>query len=91
MIGKVLKNEKNHLELEITNLTVAELLRNYLWEDSSVTIAAWRRDHPTKSPILILKTEGKDAKKVLLDTIERIEKATDKIRTEVKKLKEAKK
>jgi DNA-directed RNA polymerase subunit L len=91
MITKVLKNEKDHLELEIDNLTVAELLRNALWEDSSVTIASWKREHPTKNPVLIIKTDGKSAKKVLIDCMEKIEKTTDKIREEVKKIKEVKK
>jgi DNA-directed RNA polymerase subunit L len=92
MIIKVLKNEKDHLEIEIDNLTVAELLRNALWDDSSVTVASWKREHPTKNPILIVKTEGKTAKKALLDCTERIEKITDKARDDIKKgIKESKK
>lgn len=92
MITKVLKNEKDHLEIEIDNLTVAELLRNALWEDSSITVASWRREHPTKNPVLIIKTDGKTAKKALLDCIERVSKLNDKIIDELKKsVKEAKK
>jgi DNA-directed RNA polymerase subunit L len=92
MITKVLKNEKDHLEIEIDNLTVAELLRNALWEDSSITVASWRREHPTKNPVLIIKTDGKTAKKALLDCIERVSKLNDKIIDELKKsIKEAKK
>ena len=92
MITKVLKNEKDHLEIEIDNLTVAELIRNDLWKDDSVTVASWKKDHPTKNPVLIVKTNGKAAKKVLLDSIARIQKLNDKIRDEVKKsIKEPKK
>jgi DNA-directed RNA polymerase subunit L len=92
MITKILKNEKNHLEIEIDNLTLAELLRNALWEDSSVTVASWKREHPTKNPVLIIKTEGKTAKKAVLDCIEKLEKVNEKIKSEVKKgIKESKK
>jgi DNA-directed RNA polymerase subunit L len=85
MITKVLKSEKNHLEIEIDNLAVAELLRNALWEDDSVTVASWKREHPTKNPVLIIKTDGKTAKKALSDCIERISKITDKVRDDIKK------
>jgi len=92
MIVKVLKNEKNHLEIEIDNLTVAELLRNALWEDDSITVASWKREHPTKNPVLIIRTDGKTAKKALSDCIERIAKIADKVKDDFKKgIKEAKK
>ena len=85
MIVKVLKNEKNHLEMELENLTVAELVRNELWEDSSVTVAAWKKSHPTKNPVLVVKTSGKSAQKVLVDCLERIEKDNKKLMDEAKK------
>lgn len=85
MIAKVLKNEKNHLEIEISNLTMAELIRKYLWEDPAVKFAAWKRDHPTKNPVLIVKTEGKTAKKAISDCISRIDKLSDKILNDFKK------
>ena len=85
MIIKVLKNEKNHAEIEIANLTIAELIRKFLWEDDSVKFAAWKKDHPTKNPVLIVKTEGKTAKKAIQDCIERIDKLSDKILDNFKK------
>jgi len=85
MIVKVLKNEKNHLEIEIDNLTVAELVRNELWEDSSVTVSAWRKTHPTKNPILVVKTSGKSAQKALTDCLEKIGKNNKKMIEEAKK------
>jgi len=45
---KILKSEKDEMELEIENLTIAEILRVYLNKDSSVIFAAWKRDYPTK-------------------------------------------
>jgi len=85
MIVNVLKNEKNHLEVELSNLTIAELVRNELWEDSAVTIAAWKKDHPIKNPVLVIKTSGKSAQKVLTDCLERIEKTVGKMQDEAKK------
>jgi len=85
MIVKVLKNEKNHLEIELNNLTIAELVRNELWEDSAVTVAAWKKTHPTKNPILVIKTEGKSAQKVLTECLETIEKNNKKMIEEAKK------
>lgn len=82
---KILKHDKEHLEVELNNLTIAELLRNELWQDSATEIAAWKREHPTKNPVLILKTKGKTAKKVLQGGIERLQKLNDKIVEEFKK------
>lgn len=71
---KVVEKKKNQLKIEIDSVTIAELLRIFLWEDKSVEIAAWRREHPTKNPILVVQTKGKSPKKALLDCIAHIEK-----------------
>ena len=63
MVVKILRSEKEEIELEVDNLTIAEILRVYLNKDDDVTFAAWRREHPTKRPILLVKTKGKNAKK----------------------------
>lgn len=82
-----LVSEKDKLEVELDNLTVAELLRDMLWKDESVTLAAWKREHPSKNPILVLHTKGKDAKKVLLSTIEKIQELNSEIISQIKKAK----
>ena len=82
---KLIKYKKNELEIEIDNLTIAELLRVMLWQDKATEVAAWHRKHPTKNPILSLKTSGKDPKKVLLDTIAKIEKINTALIKEFKK------
>ncbi len=81
----ILKQDKNEIEIEMDNLTIAELLRNELWEDSSVEVSAWRRANPSENPILVLKTKGKDAKKVLLDAVSRIKDKNNEISKEFKK------
>ena len=83
----VLKQEKDSIELELESLTIAEILRVYLNKDSSVTFAAWKRDYPTKSSVLAVRTSGKTPKKVLADAVNSITKDLDKIETDFKKLK----
>jgi len=83
----ILKCEKNEIEIELENLTIAEILRVYLNDDSSVTFAAWRREHPTKRPILLVKTSGKSPKKAVTDAVNLITKDLDKIESDFKNLK----
>jgi DNA-directed RNA polymerase subunit L len=84
---KIVNSEKDELEFECDNLTVVELLREYLNQDSSVQIAVWKREHPTKSPHMLIKTKGKTPKKALADAVKVIEKELDKIEADVKKIK----
>jgi len=76
---KILKQEKDRLEIEIDNLTVAELVRKELGYDEKVEIAAWKRDHPTKNPVLIVKVKEGTAKKALLDSLAKVQKTNDDI------------
>ena len=83
----VLKESKEEIEVEMDSLTLVEILRVYLNKDSSVTFAAWKREHPTKKPILAVKTKGKTAKKAINDAIDSITKDLNKIEEDFKKLK----
>jgi len=84
---KILKATKEEIEVEIENVTIAEILRVYLNKDSDVTFAAWRREHPTKNPLLVVRTKGKTAKKAISDAVSAIVKNLDKIEGDFKKLK----
>ncbi len=84
---RVLKNLKDELEVELDNLTVAELLRVYLNKDSSVSFAAWKRNHPTEKPVLRVKTSGKTAKKAVVDAVALVTKELNKTENDFKKLK----
>ena len=84
---KILKSSKDELEAEIENLTMVEILRVYLNKDSAVTFAAWKRDHPTKNPVLAIKTKGKTAKKAINDAVNLVTKDLDKILKDFKGLK----
>lgn len=83
----ILKSSKDEIELELESLTIAEILRVYLNKDTNVTFTAWRREHPTKKPVLLVKTKGKTAKKAIDDAVSLIIKELDKLETEFKKLK----
>jgi len=82
----ILKSSKDEIEVEIENLTIAEILRVYLNKDSSVTFAAWKREHPTEKPILKVNTKGKTAKKAINDAVNSITKDLDKLESDFKKL-----
>lgn len=83
----ILKSSKDEIELEVENSTITEILRVYLNKDPSVTFAAWRREHPTKKPVLLVKTKGKTAKKAIDDAVSAITKDLDKLESDFKKMK----
>jgi DNA-directed RNA polymerase subunit L len=81
---RILKDEKNELDIEVGSLTIVEVLRVYLNKEGA-KLAVWRRDHPTKNPILHI--EGDNPKKILKNSIATLEKEIDKIVEDFKKLK----
>ncbi|MEM4230569.1 MAG: RpoL/Rpb11 RNA polymerase subunit family protein [Candidatus Pacearchaeota archaeon] len=87
MLIKYLKREKNEVEIEMDNSTVAELLRSYLAKDDNVSFVAWRKEHPFKNIIFKIKTEGKTVDKAIKDAISKISKELDSIESEIKKAK----
>lgn len=80
----ITRDEKNVLDVELDNLTIAEVLRMYL-NDAGAKLAVWKRDHPTKNPVLHI--EADNPKKLLKSTIATLEKDIDKAVDEFKKLK----
>lgn len=84
---RILKDEKNELEIQINNQTIAELVRVYLNEDSSVKLGAWKKEHYSRPLILKITTEGKTAKKALQDAIAKAQKDLNKYSEEFKKSK----
>lgn len=80
----IIKDEKGSLDVELDSLTIAELLRAYVNKED-VKIAAWKREHPTKNPVLHI--EADNPKKALKSAIASIEKDLDTALEEFKKLK----
>ena len=81
---EIVKNEKNELEIKIDNLTVAEIIRDYLYR-TGIKFAAWRREHPSKPIIFKIESSDKTVKKAVSDAADAIKKDCDKILTSVKK------
>ena len=83
----ILESSKNEIKIEVESLTMVEILRDYLNKDTSVTFAAWKREHPIKKPVLLVKTKGKTAKKAINDAVSNITKDLEKLEDDFKKLK----
>ncbi len=83
----IIKESKEEIGIEFDNVTLAEILRVYLNKDSNVKFAAWKREHPTENPRLLVKTKGKTAKKAVNDAVSAITKDLDKVLADFKKMK----
>ena len=81
---KILKDEKNELDIEISSLTIAEVLRVYL-NKQDVKLAAWKKAHETSNPVLHI--EADNPRKLLKAAIKALEKEIDSTVDEFKKLK----
>jgi len=84
---KILKLSKDEIEVELENVTLAEILKIYLDKDDAVSFAAWKKEHYTKKPVLLVKTKGKTAKKAISDSADSIVKDLDKLEETFKKAK----
>ena len=84
---KILKDTKNELEVNIDNQTIAEVVRVYLNQDSSVKLGVWKKEHYSKPLTLKVTSEGKSAKKALQDAIAKAQKDLKKYGDEFKKSK----
>lgn len=82
----VIKSEKEEMEFEIESLTLAEILRVYLNKDPAVTFVAWKREHPTKKPLMSVKTKGKTPKKAIDEAVSAITKDLTKLEKDFEKL-----
>ena len=82
---KILNETKDSLEVELGNLTIAEILRVYINKKGNAKFAAWKREHPTKNPVLHI--EGSNPKKLLKEAITLLEKEIDSAVSDFKKLK----
>ena len=81
---KIIKEEKNSIDVQIDNLTIVELLRTYL-NNEGAKLAVWRREHPSKPAVLHI--EADNPKKLLQKAISSIEKDLDKVTDDFKKMK----
>ena len=82
----VIEEKKDILIIEIEGArhTIPNLIREALWEDNSVDLAAYEKKHPMLgNPKVIIK--AKDPRKALLTAIKRTEEAVKEFEEEFKK------
>lgn len=79
-----MKSDKHDMEINIDNLTIAEILKVYLY-DAGADFAAWRREHPSKPIIFKIQSSDKTVKKAVSDSIAMIKKDCSKILAVLKK------
>lgn len=83
---KILNEDKSTMDVELDNLTIAELLRVYLNKEG-VKFAAWRRENPEKNPILHIEVASGSPKAIVKKAIASVTKELDKLDSDFKKLK----
>ena len=73
---KILKNEKNELEIELEeDLGFLNLLVDRLLKDENVEIAQYSKDHPlVGNPVLYIKTKSKTPKTILKAVLKEMKK-----------------
>ncbi|MGK0209698.1 MAG: DNA-directed RNA polymerase subunit L [Patescibacteria group bacterium] len=81
---KVLLDEKKVLEVEVDNVTIAEVVRMYL-NDGGASLAVWHRSHPNEKPII--RVEGDNPKKLMATAIDAVVNDIDSTVESFKKLK----
>ncbi len=77
---KVLEKSKNKLVVDVKgeSHTLCNALRQELWNDSHVKVAAYDVKHPLIGvPHIIVETDGEDPKKVLAKAAQRLGKKAD--------------
>lgn len=66
---KVLKNEKNMLEIEVPDVTIVNLIHEKIWENNGMS--AYKKDHPYMSQPR-LQVRGPKAKQDMLKAADSI-------------------
>ena len=85
---KVLKEEKNTLELEVIGEghTLCNLLRKELWDNDQVETASYTINHPAAAPVFIITAKSGKARKHLQEAIASLKKKTKELKTSAQKL-----
>lgn len=81
---EIIKSEKNEIEVKVDNVTLAEVLRSYLYENGA-DFAVWKREHPSKPATFLIKASSKTATKAIGDAISAIKKDCNALLSAVKK------
>lgn len=85
---KILKDEKDHIEVELVGEThtIANAVKDECYNDSNVVSATYSIEHPFKpNPKLTVRTKSGTAKKALKEAAERLEKTASDFESKLKK------
>lgn len=86
---KVIEDNKNKLVFELTKVThgFCNVLKDQLWKNEHVKVAAYRVDHPLVGiPTFIVETDGKEAPKdVLAGAVKKLQGVSEKLKKELSK------
>ena len=83
----IIEEKENKISFEIKGEgnTFCNLLKDELWNDKNVTVAAYHIKHPLIGiPFMIVETEGKSPKQALESAAERVADKAEKLRKEAK-------
>jgi len=84
----VIEEKKNRMSFEIKGEgnTFCNLLKDELWNDKHVTVAAYNIKHPLIGvPFMIVETDDKSQKQALISAAERVADKAEKLKKEAKK------
>lgn len=87
---KALESKKDSLKVEFDKKDEGflSLIKKYLWQDKATELAGYKIDHPeVGKPVFVLKTKGKEAKKVWNDALTSVKKDLEELEKDSKKLK----
>ncbi len=86
---KVIENKKNKLVFELKGQShgFCNILKDQLWKDSHVKVAAYKVEHPLVGiPTFIVETDGSESpKNALLGAIKKLDSVADKLKKELAK------
>lgn len=86
---KVIENKKNKFVFELPEVShgFCNILKDQLWKDSHVKVAAYRVEHPLINiPRFVVETDGGETpKNALLGAINKLDTVADKLKRELSK------
>lgn len=80
----VLSQDKHSAQIQLDNVTVAEIVRVYAYKVGAEFVA-WRREHPSKPIVLLIKGGDKSVSKILADIANLVGKDSNSIVQSIKK------
>lgn len=81
---EIVSEEKNSIELHVDNLTIVEVLRNYM-DSNGVDFVAWRKEHPSKPLVFKASVLEGTVKKSISEGISSIRKDLELVEKSLKK------